>query len=268
MDNVEELYTKIHEGRVGRNLGLKTGLPKLDWYTGGFQKGIYKLVYGQSGSGKSSYVIYSDIYRILKDYPDADITYVYFSLEMNESVLLAKLLSIYLFEEFGIELSFMDLMSIRYKMSDECYNKVIQAREWLSTVSKKIIIFDKQLSASGFYAAMMGILQERGKFITSSDKRKTTYIPNDSNAIINVVLDHAGLLTPKEGRDKKQEIDLCSAYCVRFREVCGVSIDFIMQENRNAGDINRQKMQLSETTLDDCKDREPRLEVIWNYLEI
>lgn len=268
MASVDTLYAKIDEGRSGRNLGLKTGLPKLDWYTGGFQKGIYKLVYGQSGSGKSSYVIYSDIYRILKDYPDANITYVYFSLEMNESVLLAKILSLYLLEEYGLELSFMDLMSVRKKMSDEYYEKVLEARKWLSSVSQKIIIFDKQLSADDFYDSMMKILKERGIFTISEDGRKTIYVPNEPDAIINVVLDHAGLLTPKGGRDKKQEIDRCSGYCVRFREVCGISIDFIMQENRNAGDINRQKMQLSEPTLDDCKDREPRLEVIWNYLEI
>lgn len=121
-------------------------------------------------------------------------------------------------------------------------------------MSEKIIIFDKQLSADGFYAAMMEILKERGRFDKTPDGRKSIYTPNDPTAIINVVLDHAGLLTPQKGRDKKQEIDLCSAYCVRFREVCGISIDFIMQENRNAGDINRQKMQLSEPTLDDCKD--------------
>ena len=63
MSIVDELYSEIDNGREGRNLGLKTGLPKLDWYTGGFQKGVYKLIFGQSGSGKSSYVIYSDLYR-------------------------------------------------------------------------------------------------------------------------------------------------------------------------------------------------------------
>lgn len=51
MSIVDELYSEIDNGREGRNLGLKTGLPKLDWYTGGFQKGVYKLIFGQSGSG-------------------------------------------------------------------------------------------------------------------------------------------------------------------------------------------------------------------------
>lgn len=29
-DIVDQLYDKIEEGRSGKNLGLKTGLPKLD----------------------------------------------------------------------------------------------------------------------------------------------------------------------------------------------------------------------------------------------
>lgn len=100
----------------------------------------------------------------------------------------------------------------------------------------------------------MEILKTKGTFSKTSDNRKTIYTPNDPTEIINIILDHAGLLTPQKGRSKKEEIDLCSAYCVRFREVCQVSIDFLMQENRNAGDINRQKMQLSEPTLDDVKE--------------
>jgi hypothetical protein len=47
---------------------------------------------------------------------------------MNESVLLAKILSLYLFDTYGIELSFMDLMSIRTPMLDEDYEKVLEAK--------------------------------------------------------------------------------------------------------------------------------------------
>ncbi len=100
----------------------------------------------------------------------------------------------------------------------------------------------------------MEVLKERGTFSKTSDGRKTIYTPNDNTLIINVLVDHGGLLHPQKGRTKKEEIDLCSAYCVRFREVCGVSIDFIMQENRNAGGVDRRKMDLSESTAEDIKD--------------
>lgn len=254
MTSIDELYKDIDDGKSGRNLGLKTGLPKLDWYTGGFRKKVYKLWFGLSGSGKSSVVIYTQIYRILKDYPDADVLYVYFSLEMSSSVLLAKILSLYLYEEFGLEISYMDLLSFRNTISNEVYAKVQLARKWLDSISNKLIIFDKQLNAKSFYAAMMEVLKLQGTFSKTEDERRTIYTPNNEKLIINVVLDHAGLCSPSEGRKKKEEIDLISAYCVRFRELCDISIDFIMQENRNAGDIDRQKMQITECTMDDVKE--------------
>ena len=61
MSIVDELYTKIESGREGKNIGLSTGIPKLDYYTGGFKKGVYKLVFSKSSVGKTSFVIYTDI---------------------------------------------------------------------------------------------------------------------------------------------------------------------------------------------------------------
>lgn len=254
MTLVDELYSKIDEGRKGKNTGLKTGLHKLDWYTGGFQKSIYKLWYGQSGSGKSSVVIFSELYRTLKDYPDYPLLHVYFSLEMSSSVLLAKLLSLYLFETYGIELSYMDLMSVRTPISEDIYSYIQRSKYWLESISSKLIIFDKQLSSDSFYSSMMEILKQYGSFDKSEDGRRTIYIPNNDKLIINVIIDHAGLISPSKGRSKKEEIDLLSVYCVRFRELCGISIDFIMQENRNAGNIDRVKLNATEPTLDDAKE--------------
>lgn len=52
MSIVEELYNKIDDGREGKNVGLKTGLPKLDFYTGGMKKGVYSLYFAKSSVGK------------------------------------------------------------------------------------------------------------------------------------------------------------------------------------------------------------------------
>ena len=53
MTNVDFLYEAIDRGREGKNIGLKTGIPKIDSYTGGIQRGNYTLVFGLSGAGKS-----------------------------------------------------------------------------------------------------------------------------------------------------------------------------------------------------------------------
>jgi replicative DNA helicase len=127
MSIVKELYDKIDSGREGKNTGLKIGIPKLDFYTGGMKKGVYTLVFSKSSVGKTSFVIYR-LYRILKDYPDKDILIVYFSLELGASTLLAKLLSLYIEEMFGVELTYMQLLSFVDKLSDEQYGYVKAAQ--------------------------------------------------------------------------------------------------------------------------------------------
>lgn len=254
MSVVDELYKKIDEGREGKNIGLKTGLSKIDWYTGGLQKSNYKLIFGQSGAAKSSYVIYTDLYRILKDYPDKDIIHVYYSLEMSSNVLLAKLLNLYIAETYGITISYMDLMSIRKVLSNHYYQYTLLAKDWLKSISSKLVIFDKELDSDTFYGSMKELLKSWGIFNWVDNNRRLVYVPNNPERMVNVIIDHMGLLSPRKGRTKKEEIDECSKRCVWFRETCGVSFDIIMQENRNAGSMDRRKADLSESTAEDIKD--------------
>jgi hypothetical protein len=253
MSLVDELYRKIDDGRQGKNIGLKTGLPKLDYYTGGLKRGVYKLYFSKSSVGKTSIVIYSDIYRILKDYPDKDILIVYFSLELGASTLLAKILSLYIYETYGIEITYMQLLSFIDRLPDEYYNYVQDAKAWLNSVSKKFIIYDKQLSADSFYAEMMELHKSLGKFGKTADDKRTIYAPNNSELIVNVVIDHLLLVSPQKGRTKKEEMDLISTYCVRFRELCGTSFDIIMQENRGSTSMDRRKAGMEEPTPDDIQ---------------
>ena len=253
MTVLDDLYKEIEKGRDGENIGLKTGLPKIDWYTGGFQKSMYRLIFGKSGSGKTSYAVYT-LYRRLKDYPEKNFIDLYFSMEMRGTILLAKLLNLYLWETYNIEVSFMDLFSIRNPLSDEVYQKVLEAKAWLDSVSKKIIIYDSKMNADTLYAKLMTFLKERGVFTESEDGHRQIYVPNDPSLIVNVIIDHGGLFQPTKGRTKKEEIDLASSYLVRFREVCGISTDFLLQENRTAGTSDRLKLDMSEPTLDDVKE--------------
>jgi replicative DNA helicase len=54
MTNVDLLYELIERGREGKNIGLNTGIKKIDKFTGGIQRGNYTLIFGLSGSGKSA----------------------------------------------------------------------------------------------------------------------------------------------------------------------------------------------------------------------
>lgn len=127
MTNVDLLFDLIDNGRKGKNIGLSTGISKLDEYTGGIQRGVYTLVFGLSGSGKSALTLYM-IYRTLKDNPEKDIRYIYFSLEMASELLLAKLMCLYMYEEFGVVISYTELMSWQEILSDEKYEYIKQSR--------------------------------------------------------------------------------------------------------------------------------------------
>lgn len=96
----------IDRGRKGENQALSMGLPKLERFVDGIAQETYYLIAGGTGSGKTSFTLYSFIYKpLMENIDNPDFHIVYFSLEMTAEQLLGKLLSIYIYETFGVELS-------------------------------------------------------------------------------------------------------------------------------------------------------------------
>lgn len=266
MTNVDFLYEAIDRGREGKNIGLSTGIPKLDAFTGGMQRGNYTLVFGLSGAGKSCWVLYNNIYRPLKDNPDKDIKIIYFSLEMSSNELLAKLLSLYIYEEYDFIIPFQDLMSWNKILDDKSYEYVKKGRSWLDSINDKLLIYDESLTSKSFYAIMMENLKNWGTFSKSTDGRRRIYTRNNPDQWIWIVIDHIGLCSPSPGQTKKQEIDDISSMAVKFREICKVSFYVLMQQNREASNMDRRKAELTELSDEDIKDL--TLKFIRKYLEI
>lgn len=254
MSNIDSLYSKIVSGKEGKNIGLSTGIPKLDGYTGGIRQGTYTLIFGGSGSGKTAITLYSYIYRLLKDNEDKNIKLVYFSLELSADLLLAKILCLHLYEEYGIIIPYSNLMSWQNPLSESDYEYVLKGKAWLDKVSKKLIIFDKFLNAKSFYHQVMTLLEQWGSFDEVDGGRRTVYTPNDKEQMVEVVIDHIGLCTPSNGNTKKGEIDLISSQCVYLKEKCNISFVILQQENRNASDMDRRKAGLTECSAEDLKD--------------
>jgi len=254
MTNVDLLFNVIERGRAGKNIGLKTGIPKIDKYIGGIQRANYTLIFALSGAGKTAWALYNNIYRPLKDNPDKDIKIIYFSLEMSSEALLAKLLSLYIYEEFGKVISYQKLMSWTEILDDESYNYVLKGRSWLESIMDKLLIYDKSLSGKSFYKIMMENLEEWGDWSKSEDGRRQIYKTKYPERWVWVVVDHLGLCSPSPGNTKKQEIDEISSMAVRFRELCGVSFYMLMQQNREAANMDRRKAELTELSDEDIKE--------------
>ncbi|MGM9533168.1 DnaB-like helicase C-terminal domain-containing protein, partial [Intestinibacter sp.] len=232
----DKLLNEIDRGRLGLNHGISMNLPKLESIIDGVTRETYTLIMSNSGAGKTSFALYAYVYRpIMAHLDDNDFKVLYFSLEMGEVALYIKLLSIYIFETYGVQLSFKKILSREkeYVLSEEHYGLIKECMPWIDKVSKKLEIFDKKVTPNKVYAILKNRLESMGTF--SESETRLTYTPNNPNLIYNVVIDHIGLV------GGKPDIDLLSSYLVFLRDKCGISPVVIQQANREQGNIERFK---------------------------
>lgn len=190
---VDEVFKQIDAGRAGDNHGYSMGLPKLEGIIDGVTKQTYTLILSNSGSGKSSFTLFSYVYKPIMEHLDDDnYKVLFFALEMSEWSLYIKLLSIYIFETYGIQLSFKEILSKKkeYVLSDEHYALVQECRPWLEKISKKLEVYDKHVNANTVYAILKKRLEEMGTF--EENETRLIYTPNNPNLIYVVVIDHIG----------------------------------------------------------------------------
>ena len=144
----DKLIEEIDRGRLGLNKGIPMGLPKLESIIDGVTRDTYTLILSNSGAGKTSFALYAYVYKPLMEHlDDDDFKILYFSLEMNELSLYVKLLSIYIFETYGIQISFKEILSRKkeYTLSDEHYDIIQKCLPWIEKISSKLEIYDKSV---------------------------------------------------------------------------------------------------------------------------
>lgn len=251
----ESLYSQITSGREGRNWGYSLGLPKLEGVIDGVTKNTYTLIVSPSGTGKTSLALFSYIYKpICEHLDDGNFKITYFSLEISAELLFAKLLSLYIFETYNIELSTKELLSRKkdYTLSEDNYNIVKECLPWLKKVERILTVYDKGLNANSLYSILHKELELTGQFEETEGRK--LYTPYNDDLVHLVVIDHLSLCRPSDKRTLKEEIDLISSYLVSFRNRCKISPLVIMQVNRNASSMDRRKEGLSNITLNDTKD--------------
>lgn len=252
MTDLELLWALIEKGKKGDNVGISTGLPKIDKLIGGIQPHRYYLVGASSSVGKTSFVLYI-MYNILKnERKDAPIYFQYYSLEIGADVLLAKLMGLYCAEEFGIYLTINDILSFETPISEEQYEYLKQAKKWLSTITEYIDIVDTNVSSDVLYARTLKFAETIGHFEEQNGRKY--YIPNNPRQLTIGIIDHFALMNVQAGRTLKQEIDLASSYMVTLKRKLPLSWIALMQQNRESSSMDRRKADLSEPGLNDLKD--------------
>lgn len=237
MNNINTLRKEIDNGRLGRNVGISTGLDKLDSLIYGIQRKYLYLVGSDSGSGKSSFVIDIFIYNLFKNKGKKDISVLLYSFEMSSSVVFAKVLSLYIWETFEVVVTYEDILSLSKPISTENYEYVQKGLAWLEDIQQYITIYDKSLKPTGIYATCKEWLKKFGEFIPINE-HKEDYKENNPNMYKIVICDHLGLLD--HGGNKKAAMDLVADYFIYFRNKCSITGVFVQQLNRNSKSVERK----------------------------
>mgnify|MGYP002508153291 CR=1 FL=1 len=257
---VTNLFQSILRGKSGMNIGLPSGLPKVDSIIYGVQRRWMYVWAGDSGSGKSSIVLYSQIYRpiieSLKN-PDINVHFLLFSFEMSAEVLFAKLLSLYIYEKYGKILSYGQILSLGDVLSDNDYKYVEASKPWLEKVESICEVIDKPVTAKGLYAICKEWSKKFGTYIeeeVSEGYVKETYLPNDDKQYLITVIDHMRLFSLSSGHNIKQEMDEACDYLIHFRNKCGFTVHAIQQLNRNFKSMERRNSENALLGLEDLSD--------------
>lgn len=252
-----QFYELIDKGREGKNIGLSIGLPKLSSYCDGYVQGTSFLLGAGSGVGKTTFALFTFIYKPLMNFlndPDMqsrDPYWIFFALEMTPEQIYAKLVSMYIFEKYGVQLTYKEIFSRGKdtKITDENYQLIKDSEEFLDILDERIIFHDGTLNSDKYKNNVINDLKRFGEF------KDEDYFPNNPDQIIGIVVDHFSLIRASQGRSKKEEMDLTSSYSVQLRNKCRiVSPINIMQFNRDSGNQERLKQRLQDPTSSDFKD--------------
>jgi len=253
MNAVDSLFESIDKGRAGLNMGLSIGLPKLQSMMHGVQRKTYTVVAGGTGSGKSTFALYSYVYRVINDHLGDDrYRVIFFSFEMTAEIILAKLLSMFIWEHFGVEAPYDHIMSMNGVITPELYELVQQSKPWLREVLLQLTIIDHPIGADAVYANLKAYASRNGTE-TQGVNGKIHYKPNVENELVQVIVDHLALVK-LSSRTKKEEMDLLANYLLSIRNIYSYSPLVLMQINRTSSSMDRRKGGYSEIEISDLKD--------------
>lgn len=254
MTITESVRNQIQLGIEGKNQGFSTGIPKLDILTGGTVHSRYLVVTSNPGGGKTALYLYSYVYVPLKSHLDDGLYKGYFfSMDMSAEEVVARMLSMHIFDTFHVELSPNQIYSREkgYILSGKNYEYVIKALDWYEKVEKSWTIYDKNVSAGGLYKRILNDLEKYGHFEESENRK--VFIWDNPQMMYVIGLDHVSLLYQSNGHSLKEEIDLASNYLKTIRNY-GPFIVCLQQTNRTQGSMDRRQQGMNNFVLGDLKD--------------
>ena len=256
--NFELLKKAVQDGIDGVNSGIPMGFDRLNRYIG-IRRGMYFLVGGLTGSGKTSFIDDAfvlnpfDWYISQRD-PKIKLRIIYRSMERSSTYKLAKWVSRKIFVDQGVIIPVPKLLGWTGKMTSDEHDLFLMYEEYVERMKDVITVIDGAENPVGIAKELKAHAEENGE-IVQVDKYNKKYIPNDENEITIVVIDHVGLLKlTKDQPTKKQAIDKMSDELRYARDFYGYTPVVVSQFNRDISNPMRIKNGDVEPQLEDFAD--------------
>lgn len=260
-DIFNKLKVEVENGLSGENVGISTGFSGLDRYISVRRK-IYTLIFGSSGTGKSSlaqnaYILNPfDWWWKNRNNTKIKLKIVYFSQERNSSYVTAKWLCRKIFLNEGVLIPLQKLMGWwrNDKLTKEEYQLFLKYEPYFNNMDEVVEIIDGGQNPTAIYKWIKNWGELNGKIIQINEYQKV-YVPNDENLITLIIVDHQSLIRKEKGiTTKKEAIDKLSEYLQMARDFYGFSPVLIAQMNRDIANPIYQKMEIFEPTPEQIKD--------------
>ena len=251
----ELLRSEVQKGIDGKNNGIPMGFNRLNKYIG-IRKGMYTLIGGLTGSGKTSFVDDAFVlnpfdWYISQKAPNIKLRIIYRSMERSRTYKLAKWVSRKIFLDHGFLIPVNKLLGWTDKMTHDEHDMFLMYEDYINNMSDIITIIDGPENAVGIAKELKAHALQNGR-IEQIDEYNKCYIPNNEDEITIVILDHIGLLkTTKDQTTKKEAIDKMSDELRYARDMYGYSPVIVSQFNRDISSPMRLKNGDVEPQLED-----------------
>jgi hypothetical protein len=254
------LAKEVEEGIAGKNRGIPMGFERLNRYIG-IRKRTYNLIFGSTGSGKTSFMhsayILNPFDWYIKTKPDVKFKVILFSMERSKIYTIAKWVSRKIFIEEGVLIPIQKLLGWweNNKLTKDEHDLFLSYKSYIDELLEIVDVIEGPQNPTGIYKYVKNYAEQNGKFESIDDYTKV-YIPNKSNEIVIVAEDHLGLTKMEKGLNtKKEAIDKVSEYNQYYiRDLLGYIPVAVSQLTRNLNNPIYQKMDNFEPTLDDVKE--------------
>lgn len=262
---------KVEEGIKGLNIGTKTLLKKLSYYTNNIQDEETHLIGAQQKTGKTSFIIFfyivgpyllNQIFRVL-----------FFSFEMPIHKLISKTVSMLAYLKYNTiipdEVIFSKgdhkLSEEKFKLVKKIYEEDIiylfgeYNEDGFQTKKGIIEIITKRINPTGLRKVYKTYLLKYGKLskkvveveVNGKMEKKEilgNFILNNPKEKHFIIFDHIGLIPKERGFSTKENIDKMSEYILEDRNTYKCTWVIISQFNRGLSSVDRLKFSAEQLT--------------------